>query len=353
MKRPTEAFRSPDLFESGWGYVVVARYKADGRCEAGFFLLDVFCMGVKDAGFETFGSFEEFQEDLLDPLFQIVGEPLRMTPAAGRKLIEEAVAYASDLGFAPSADYRKAARVFGGISAAECEEEFVFGNDGMPLYVQGSRDSPERCQHILETLTRRCGEGRFHYLISAGSDDLEPDEEVADEEIDLEPDEDAGQLSALEEMARRYQAERPGTHVHINPEGRTKLSDRLSLVAQPLLETVPDYESKRRILLLAALAWNLIVIPARSSKAFRKEIRSLGVGAEGEAMILFLATRVFTLFPDEDRLIVKVETDPVQGDNFNLRVMSAAPGDQPAAADFASQALALAAPRSAAFPRST
>ena len=42
MKHPQEAFRSAKLFDSGYGYLVVSRFKADGRVESGFFLLDVF-----------------------------------------------------------------------------------------------------------------------------------------------------------------------------------------------------------------------------------------------------------------------------------------------------------------------
>ena len=69
MKRPTEALRSAELFDAGIGYVIVSRYKADGRVEAGYFLLDVFCLGAKDASFERFESHAEFEDSLLDPLF--------------------------------------------------------------------------------------------------------------------------------------------------------------------------------------------------------------------------------------------------------------------------------------------
>ena len=41
-KRPPEAFRSANLFDSGIGYVVVSRFKSDGQVESGVFLLDAF-----------------------------------------------------------------------------------------------------------------------------------------------------------------------------------------------------------------------------------------------------------------------------------------------------------------------
>ncbi len=41
-------------------------------------------------------------------------------PCCARKLIEQATQYAQGLGFAPHPDYKKAARVFGGLDAEQC-----------------------------------------------------------------------------------------------------------------------------------------------------------------------------------------------------------------------------------------
>jgi hypothetical protein len=327
MKRPTEAFRSAELFEIGCGYVVICRFKADGRCEAGFFLLDVFCLGVKDGAFESFSNFRDFEENLLKRIFRD-GEPAPMTPAAGRKLIEDAVAYARDLGFAPGEDYKKASRVLGGITTVECGEEFVFGKDGKPFYIQGPSESPERCEWILRTLERRCGEGGYEYLIAEDMEDLDP----LDEEAEIGGS-DAARIqdgpgydrAALQEMARRYQAERPETKFHISPKGRPKLSDRLALVAEPLLEMAADYQEKKMIVDLAALAWNFAMIDPAQSEQMLKDVLRMMPCAEG--VFLFLVARAFTLFPDEDRIIVKVETDLPTHGSLVLRVMSVKPGD--------------------------
>jgi hypothetical protein len=106
MKHLPEAFRSPKLFDSGSGYLVVSRFKADGRVESGFFLLDVFCLGVKDAGFYCFDSIADYQENLLDRLFPDE-DRVRMTPAAARKLTEDAISYARGLGFSPGGRLQK------------------------------------------------------------------------------------------------------------------------------------------------------------------------------------------------------------------------------------------------------
>src|SRR5688572_9007055 len=159
MKRPPEAFRSSQLFQTGIGYAVICRYKGGGGCEAGIFLIDAYCLGVKDSDFAVFSSAAEFENDVLGRLFRNE-EPVCMTPGAGRQLIEDAVAYAGRLGFAPAPDFKKACRVLGGITTAGCAEEFAFGREGRPFYIQGPRDSATRAQWILQTLDRRCGPGR-------------------------------------------------------------------------------------------------------------------------------------------------------------------------------------------------
>ena len=49
---------SGDLFTLGMGQVVIARFKANGAAEVGVFLLDVFCLGVKNAFFEKLDETE-------------------------------------------------------------------------------------------------------------------------------------------------------------------------------------------------------------------------------------------------------------------------------------------------------
>jgi hypothetical protein len=165
MNRFHEALRSANLFDSGCGYLVASRFRAEGRVEAGFFLLDVFCLGVKDAGFCYFNSVADYQVNLVDRFFP-EGNSVRMTPEAARKLTEDAINYARGFGFSPGANYKKASRVFGGITTLNCNEQFVFGRDDKPFYIQGPFESPERVERILRALEARCGERGYHYTIA-------------------------------------------------------------------------------------------------------------------------------------------------------------------------------------------
>jgi tetratricopeptide (TPR) repeat protein len=86
-------------------------------------------------------------------------------PCCLRKLVEGAVAYARDLGFAPHSDYAVAAQLFGNIDAAACPVTYTYGKDGKPFYIRGPNDPPARYRKILETLNRKLGPGNYDYLI--------------------------------------------------------------------------------------------------------------------------------------------------------------------------------------------
>ena len=317
MKHPPEALRSAKLFDSGCGYLVATRFKADGRVEAGFFLLDVFCLGVKDAGFHRFSCVADYQESLLDRFFHDE-DPVRMTPAAARKLAEDAVSYARGLGFSPGVDYKKASRVFGGITTADCDEEFVFGKDDKPFYIQGPSDPPARAERILRALEARCGEGGYHYIVAA--DDFELlDGAEGHSGPSIGPVGRAG----LEAMAARLQASEPGMEVRMNPPGRRKVSDMISLVAEPLLESAPDYESKEMVLQLAALAWNFTLLDPTAQGEMFADMAELFQCPEGMETFLYLADRAARLFPEEERVICKVETEPAPYGDVAVRVASA------------------------------
>ena len=167
MTRPTEAFVSANLFEIGMGYAAVARFRGND-VEIGVFLLDVLCLGVKDA-FYTRVSSAEYDSSVLEQIISATNRKPPDPPAA-RKLVESAVAYAQNLGLAPHPDYKQGCRVFGGIKASDSNATFAFGKDGKPFYVQGPHDSFQKCQCIMNQLRTRCGKDGFNFLVLANDD---------------------------------------------------------------------------------------------------------------------------------------------------------------------------------------
>lgn len=182
------------VFTQGMGYVVISRNLRDGRIAAGVFLIDAYCLGVKNALLmvtapEFFAA--KFEDE--DSAFAM----MEKTPAYGRKLVEDAVAYARALGFEPHKDIREAEMILGDIDPVECTETFAFGKDGKPFFISGPHDTPDRIRAIMGKLQARCGEDGFH--LTAGVGDL-GDLAFPDDDEDMEfEDEDTGDGSEPKE----------------------------------------------------------------------------------------------------------------------------------------------------------
>jgi hypothetical protein len=154
---------SEGLWTQGMGWVCLSRELPGGSVAFGVFLVDRYCLGVKNAMADVAGRFA-YEDKVVGKLRARSGER-ELSPAAARKLVEGSVAYAAALGLHPHADYHKARLIFGDIDPGECTDEFEFGKDGKPCFIAGPSDTPERCRLILHTLERACGPDGFDYLI--------------------------------------------------------------------------------------------------------------------------------------------------------------------------------------------
>lgn len=157
------------LFELGIGNVVISRRYPSGQIGLAIFLLDVYCLGIKDAFCQLVDPSQYAR--IMDGLAH--DGPLEdIDPACARKLIEGAVEYARRFQLRPHPDYKAAQTIFEDIDTAVCSRSFEYGRDGKPFYVAGPNDSPAKSQHVLSLLEQQCGPHGFHYMIPA---DLSPE----------------------------------------------------------------------------------------------------------------------------------------------------------------------------------
>ncbi|MBI1913985.1 MAG: hypothetical protein HYS12_04515 [Planctomycetes bacterium] len=170
-----------DLWAQGMGWVLFSRQLPDGSIAFAAFLVDRYCLGVKNA-MADIGTRSDYESNMVRKM-RTEFRSEEVTPAAARKIVEGAVDYARDLGFPPHPDYHKAKLLFGDVDPAECKDEFEFGKDGKPFFVSGPFESARRSQEIVNTLMHRCGPDGFEYLVR-----IHPSQEIVslDEEDDLD-----------------------------------------------------------------------------------------------------------------------------------------------------------------------
>ena len=190
-----EAYIDKDWEELGITNLLVARIRDNGATDFSVFLVDLFCLGVKDAVAETDTTEAALREVVKAKLGEENGVPFE--PACAKKLIEGAVAYGEALGFAPPSSFRKARKVLSGLDASRCPQEFTYGRDGRPFYVRGSSDTPERVSRICAILKVHCGEDGYDYE--------DPGDEEADDPLAIRDDLQEWLEAEPEDVPRFYE----------------------------------------------------------------------------------------------------------------------------------------------------
>ncbi len=176
------------LWKDGIGYMVIVRREAEGQFVFAVFLVDVYCLGVKNA-FWRAGTKKDVDE--LNRRMEETQKMREITPACLAKIVTEAVAYAKSFGFPPHPDYRHAAMLLAGIDPSTCPDQFTFGRDGKPFYIQGPHESSAQAAAIMERIQDAGGHfliggpmGGFDLADSPETDGFADDDDDDDDESD-------------------------------------------------------------------------------------------------------------------------------------------------------------------------
>jgi hypothetical protein len=150
----------------GMASVVAMRRMRQGNPISVCFLIDSYCLGVKDAYISR-----DIDIDRLREMIREGGDEVTiLTPEYIAKWVPEAIAYARSIGIESSKNAELCLLMFSDVDATLCTEEFVFGKDGKPLYVAGPHDGSEKIARVMNALGK-LGEGNFNYVLpmAAGS----------------------------------------------------------------------------------------------------------------------------------------------------------------------------------------
>jgi len=175
---------------NGLAVVVVARRQPDGNVVFGNYLVDYFCLGLKDTYYNADIPVGQFHRDYLPKMFRSAGKPIGISPALAHEIIYGSIEYAARFGFDPQDDYKLSQHVLDPPDQHARTGTVKFGLEGKPLFVAGPYDDVDA---ILGKLERTAGEGNYHYIFpiaesgsgSGGREDEEFDDMFAG--TDVEP----------------------------------------------------------------------------------------------------------------------------------------------------------------------
>ncbi len=162
---PRDARPASEATGSGVAVVMVATPAGHDRLEVCTFLVDTWCLGVKNAMGPTrvrTRRLDEIRRQCYLP-WRSAGLPAPLE--LGQHLVLGAVEFAQRLGFEPHPDFRAARPALG---SREGPSAITFGLNGTPHYINGPYDDPRR---VLATLERNVGRDGFHYTVAVGEAD--------------------------------------------------------------------------------------------------------------------------------------------------------------------------------------
>lgn len=161
-----------DLFTSGLGELVVARRAPNGDIAFSAFVIDVFCLGIKDAMFLVMPEYE-YEQKIKTGMAKAANRTFeKLDQTSAKKLLDGLLNYSNELGFKPHPDYKNAYDLFDDIDASVSSEKFTFGREGRPFYMNGPDESEADIKRILNTLTKSCGADGFDTVFRM-DDDIE------------------------------------------------------------------------------------------------------------------------------------------------------------------------------------
>ena len=151
-------FLTESVFDIGMGTLVLARGATPHHISLSSFLIDVFCLGIKDVMFESVESevFEMYMDatDAMSPMISV-------DPSYARKLLRDLAAWSQSIGFAPHRDFAAVERMFGDVSADASDAIFRFGRDGKPVYIPGPSETAPLIRRRIEQLQKYLGDDGF------------------------------------------------------------------------------------------------------------------------------------------------------------------------------------------------
>ncbi len=159
-----ECWINTDWEESGVANIVIARMHTSGSITFCLYLVDLYCLGVKDSFFKfnvTYSEYKNFLEKIEESMDMETADYVLV-----HNIILSGIEYAEELGFKPHKDFTSVTQYMLEEDTDDIELiEIECGKDGKPLYVQGPFDSIATANKIIKQLEHTAGRGNFNYIL--------------------------------------------------------------------------------------------------------------------------------------------------------------------------------------------
>lgn len=167
------------LINTGWkehgsAEIIVVRKHANDNLTFGIYLVDVYCLGVKDSFYSFNQSVEEY-EDLISNLSQEM-EIITVDYTLAHNIVFAAIEYAAELGFKPCKEFNQTTKFILEEDTEDVEPiEIECGHNGKPMFVKTDAITDLQADGIIQQLEKAVGKGNYDVLMVDRFDDEDDD----------------------------------------------------------------------------------------------------------------------------------------------------------------------------------
>jgi len=185
-----ECLINHDWEENKMCNILITRQHKNGNYTSGVYLVDLYCLGVKDAECsfnKTPYEYKEFKDEYFpDDIFETVEYSLV------HNIIMAGLEFANDYGFQPCKEFKSRAQYILDEDTDDIELiEIECGKNNKPLILAGT-ENQEESKRAFNHLNSTVGPGEFYYseMKSFGDMDDDDDDELYDEEDEFDEEDE-------------------------------------------------------------------------------------------------------------------------------------------------------------------
>jgi hypothetical protein len=147
--------------DMGLVQILLARQQPDGDICFGVYLVDKYCLGLKNTFANAGFSHTRYQNEIRSKIFR-EQKPVKCPIELAHQMIYASIEYAEQFGFEPEKDFALSQYLLAPRGELEEPYQLTFGRNGKPFFIAGPRDNAAR---ILKQLEKTAGPGNFDYLM--------------------------------------------------------------------------------------------------------------------------------------------------------------------------------------------
>ncbi len=159
-----ECFINESWQKQGIASLVISRKMPSGKLITGTYMVDTFCMGLKDTSFGFAldkHDYDKFINEMTDRIGKLI--PIKLSMA--HNIIYGAIDYADEIGFNPHEDFQLTRFILDDNLIDDGIDNIEFGKDGKPYFIAGPYDDFHR---IIGNFKKKPGREQFRFYCARG-----------------------------------------------------------------------------------------------------------------------------------------------------------------------------------------